>query len=116
MKKRNKILHEAKTRLVAAFGDRIKEEVSCSGSRAWGNWSEEHLGATEHPLAKFPEIHKQQLPGPVHLYLKETPYPFALAYGSLLPLVAAYWFDLCMRSKSVQPTPILRNGHLPKPR
>jgi predicted nucleotidyltransferase len=42
MKKRDKILHEAKTRLVAAFGDRIKD-VILFGSRAWGKphrWSD----------------------------------------------------------------------------
>ncbi|MFZ4477806.1 MAG: nucleotidyltransferase domain-containing protein [Saprospiraceae bacterium] len=43
MKKRDKILQEeAKTRLVAAFGDRIKD-VILFGSRAWGKphrWSD----------------------------------------------------------------------------
>ncbi|MGI9159177.1 MAG: nucleotidyltransferase domain-containing protein [Saprospiraceae bacterium] len=42
MKKRDKILHEAKTRLVAAFGDRIRD-VILFGSRAWGKphrWSD----------------------------------------------------------------------------
>ncbi|MDX2135266.1 MAG: nucleotidyltransferase domain-containing protein [Saprospiraceae bacterium] len=42
MKKRDKILHEAQTRLVAAFGDRIKD-VILFGSRAWGKptrWSD----------------------------------------------------------------------------
>ncbi|MDX2135140.1 MAG: nucleotidyltransferase domain-containing protein [Saprospiraceae bacterium] len=42
MKKRDKILHEAKTRLVAAFGDRVKD-VILFGSRAWGKphrWSD----------------------------------------------------------------------------
>ena len=28
-------------------------------------------------LCKSSNIHKQQLPGQVHLYLKQTPYPFA---------------------------------------
>lgn len=35
MKKRDKILKEAKTRLVAALGDKIKD-VILFGSRAWG--------------------------------------------------------------------------------
>ena len=42
MKKRDKILQEAKTRLVAAFGDKIKD-VILFGSRAWGKpgrWSD----------------------------------------------------------------------------
>ena len=42
MKKRDKILHEAKARLVAAFGDKIKD-VILFGSRAWGKphrWSD----------------------------------------------------------------------------
>lgn len=42
MKKRDKILQEAKARLVAAFGDRIKD-VILFGSRAWGKphrWSD----------------------------------------------------------------------------
>ena len=42
MKKRDKILQEAKTKLVAAFGDRIKD-VILFGSRAWGKphrWSD----------------------------------------------------------------------------
>ncbi|MEY3248219.1 MAG: hypothetical protein RL742_262 [Bacteroidota bacterium] len=42
MKKRDKILHETKSRLRAAFGDRIKE-VILFGSRAWGKphrWSD----------------------------------------------------------------------------
>lgn len=42
MKKRDKILQEAKTRLVAAFGDRVKD-VILFGSRAWGKphrWSD----------------------------------------------------------------------------
>ena len=42
MKKRDKILREAKTRLVAAFGDKIKDVV-LFGSRAWGKphrWSD----------------------------------------------------------------------------
>ena len=42
MKKRDKILYEAKTRLVAAFGDRIKD-IILFGSRAWGKshrWSD----------------------------------------------------------------------------
>jgi predicted nucleotidyltransferase len=34
MKKRDKILHEMKSRLVAAFGDKIKD-VILFGSRAW---------------------------------------------------------------------------------
>jgi predicted nucleotidyltransferase len=45
MKKRDKILHEAKTRLVAAFGDRIRD-VILFGSRAWGKphrWSDYDL-------------------------------------------------------------------------
>lgn len=42
MKKRDKILHTAKTRLLAAFGDKIKD-VILFGSRAWGKpkrWSD----------------------------------------------------------------------------
>jgi len=42
MKKRDKILQEAKARLVAAFGDKIKD-VILFGSRAWGRphrWSD----------------------------------------------------------------------------
>ena len=42
MKKRDKILQEAKSRLVAAFGDKIKD-VILFGSRAWGKphrWSD----------------------------------------------------------------------------
>jgi len=42
MKKRDKILQEAKTRLAAAFGDKIKD-VILFGSRAWGKpkpWSD----------------------------------------------------------------------------
>lgn len=42
MLKRDKILREAKTRLVAEFGDRIKD-VILFGSRAWGKptrWSD----------------------------------------------------------------------------
>ena len=42
MKKRDKILQEAKARLVAAFGDKIKD-VILFGSRAWGKphrWSD----------------------------------------------------------------------------
>ena len=42
LKKRDKILREAKTRLVAAFGDKIKD-VILFGSRAWGKpkpWSD----------------------------------------------------------------------------
>ncbi|MEQ1744944.1 MAG: nucleotidyltransferase domain-containing protein [Saprospiraceae bacterium] len=42
MKKRDKILREAKARLVAAFGDKIKD-VILFGSRAWGKphrWSD----------------------------------------------------------------------------
>ena len=42
LSKRDKILREAKTRLVAAFGDKIKEVV-LFGSRAWGKphrWSD----------------------------------------------------------------------------
>lgn len=42
MKKRDKILQEAKARLVSAFGDRIKD-VILFGSRAWGKpkpWSD----------------------------------------------------------------------------
>lgn len=42
MKKRDKILREAKSRLVAAFGDKIKD-VILFGSRAWGRphrWSD----------------------------------------------------------------------------
>jgi len=42
MKKRDKVLHEAKARLVAVFGDKIKD-VILFGSRAWGKphkWSD----------------------------------------------------------------------------
>ena len=42
MKKRDKILQEAKSRLVEAFGDKIKDVV-LFGSRAWGKptrWSD----------------------------------------------------------------------------
>jgi len=42
MKKRDKILKEAKARLVAAFGEKIKD-VILFGSRAWGKphrWSD----------------------------------------------------------------------------
>jgi len=45
MKKRDKILREAKARLVAAFGDKIKD-VILFGSRAWGKphrWSDYDL-------------------------------------------------------------------------
>jgi predicted nucleotidyltransferase len=45
MKKRDKILQEAKSRLVAAFGDKIKD-VILFGSRAWGKpkpWSDYDL-------------------------------------------------------------------------